>query len=298
MKFVLGSWPGMLVFKQILLRYLFISTFKCSRMLRMLGNLAQPAYDEMLFALNEKLKNIKSDSGMSSLPMFISSSTSNGTTDGSYALSLFEATLALISSATSKAFVGPTLCRNPEWLSTATSYTLTASKAGEEINTYPRILWPFVSRYLKSYRQVRAQLRTARRLLAPLIRERRKARKGNKQSGNNDMLQWLVDSAKGKDATSERLVRRMLFLNMAAIYSTALTATNVLLDLCARPDDMEMLREEMVEAVERYGGINGMTLNSLKLTDSFMRESRRLNPLGLCKFLLPQSQLSASWMVC
>lgn len=103
------------------------------------------------------------------------------------------------------------------------------------------------------------------------------------------MLQWLIDSAKGKDGTLERLVRRMLFLNLAAIHTTALTATNVLLDPCARPDCMELLREEMEEVVGRDREITGLTLNSLKLTDSFMRESRRLNRLGLCTF--PESQL-------
>ena len=101
--------------------------------------------------------------------------------------------------------------------------------------------------------------------------------------GCGDMLQWLVESAKGKDAETDRLLKRMLFLNMAAIHTTALTATNVLLDLCSRPDDMVLLREEMPEAVERDGDITDKTLNSLKLTDSFMRKSRRLNPLGLCK---------------
>ena len=104
-----------------------------------------------------------------------------------------------------------------------------------------------------------------------------------KGEGCGDRLQWLVESAKGKDAATDRLVKRMLFLNMVAIHTTALTVMNVLLDLCARPDDMVLLREEMLEAVERDGGITDETLNSLKLTDSFMRESRRLNPLDLCK---------------
>jgi cytochrome P450 len=98
------------------------------------------------------------------------------------------------------------------------------------------------------------------------------------------MLQWLIDSAKGKDAETNRLVTRMLFLNMAAMHRTALTATNVLLDLCTRPDDLAMLREEMEEAVVRDDGITASTLNSLRLTDSFMRESRRWNPLGLRTF--------------
>ena len=80
----------------------------------------------------------------------------------------------------------------------------------------------------------------------------------------------------------------MLFLNMAAIYTTATTATNVLLDLCARPDCKEALREEMAAAIKADGGIKPSTLPKLKKLDSFMRESRRMNTLGFCKscFLL------------
>jgi cytochrome P450 len=99
------------------------------------------------------------------------------------------------------------------------------------------------------------------------------------------MLQWLLDSAKGKDAEPDRIVRRMLFLNMAAIYTTATVATNILLDLCARPDDLAMLREEM-ELACSGGAINLKALNNLRKTDSFMRESRRVNPIGLRTSLL------------
>jgi len=97
------------------------------------------------------------------------------------------------------------------------------------------------------------------------------------------MVQWLVHSAKGRDAELDKLVTRMLFLNAAAIHTTAETATNVLLDLCARPEDMAILRNEMLRALQEHNGINLTTLSSLKKTDSFIKESHRLNSLGLSK---------------
>lgn len=73
---------------------------------------------------------------------------------------------------------------------------------------------------------------------------------------HGDMLQWLIESTNGKDAETNRLVKRMLFLNMAVIHTTAFTGTNVLLDLCARPDDLAVLREEIIEAMGRDGGLS------------------------------------------
>jgi hypothetical protein len=65
-------------------------------------------------------------------------------------------------------------------------------------------------------------------------------------------------------------------------FGSLITATNVLLDLFARPEWMEVLSEEIVEAIEGDGGIKTSTLPKLKKLDSFMRESRRLNTLGFC----------------
>jgi ent-kaurene oxidase len=171
-------------------------------------------------------------------------------------------------------FVGPELCQNEEWLRTATGYTLDVHKASEELFTYPAIVRPLVVLFLRSYRQLRGRFGVARRLLLPAFKERT----SNKGTGNQDMLQWLVDAAQGRDSEPDRLVKRMLFLNMAAIHTTATTATNMLLDLCARPEYIEM-----TTAIQEDGSIKPSTLPKLKRLDSFMRESRRLNTLGFCE---------------
>lgn len=43
---------------------------------------------------------------------------------GNYSFPIFALAIELITSATACAFVGPELCRNPEWLTTATGYTI------------------------------------------------------------------------------------------------------------------------------------------------------------------------------
>jgi cytochrome P450 len=99
------------------------------------------------------------------------------------------------------------------------------------------------------------------------------------------MLQWLVDSARGRDARTDKLVTRMLFLNAAAIHTTAEVATNAILDLCARPMEMKVLREEIEEAMEGQKEINMTVLSGLKKMDSFIKESHRMNTLGLSMYL-------------
>jgi cytochrome P450 len=141
-------------------------------------------------------------------------------------------------------------------------------------------MYPVVAPFLTSYHQVRKRFALARKLLVPLIEVRRNA----KAKEYPDVLQWLVQSSRGCEKATDEIVKRMLFLNMAAISTSGSTATNVLLDLCSRPDDMAMLREEMLEAVKATGGITLTTLASLKKTDSFIGESRRVNSLGLMTF--------------
>lgn len=154
------------------------------------------------------------------------------------------------------------------------------SKVMGDLKAHYRIFHPFIAPFLTSCRQIRSRFAVARRLLLPRL--------ANRTSGDTkthtDMLQWLMDSARGRDAETDQIVKRMLFLNMAAIHTSAEAATNTILDLCARPEDMEILRDEMLEAIKTHGGIKLATLSSLKKTDSFIKESSRLNTPGLCKW--------------
>ncbi|CAG8977662.1 hypothetical protein HYALB_00006612 [Hymenoscyphus albidus] len=145
---------------------------------------------------------------------------------------------------------------------------------------YFRVFHPFVAPFLTSVRQIRARFTVARRLLLPRFENRYP----DDGKGHNDMLQWLVDTARGRDEETDQVVKRMLFLNMAAIHTSAEAATSTILDLCARPDYINMLRDEMLESIKTHGGLKLATISSLKKTDSFIKESNRLNTSGLMTF--------------
>lgn len=69
-----------------------------------------------------------------------------------------------------------------------------------------------------------------------------------------------------------------LLLSMAAIHTTTISVVAIMYELAARPEYIEPLREEMVNAIEEDGGVlKKTTLNKLMKLDSFMKESARMN---------------------
>jgi len=61
-----------------------------------------------------------------------------------------------------------------------------------------------------------------------------------------------------------------------------MTLTNVLYDLAARPECIEVLREEIerISAEEPDGKLRKKTMPRLRKLDSFIKESQRIHPLG------------------
>ncbi|KAF7909635.1 uncharacterized protein EAF01_003353 [Botrytis porri] len=199
-----------------------------------------------------------------------------------YSFLLFGLAIELVSSVSARAFVGPELCRDPEWLATATGYTKDSENVATDLKKHYRFFHPIIAPFLKSYKQIRNRFSVACKLLLPLIQERR----STTSKEHPDMVQWLIDSARGPDAETDKLVTRMLFLNAAAIHTAAEVATTAILDLCARPEDLETLKGEltMVTKEAEDTDITIRTLSSLKKMDSFIKESHRVNTLGLMTF--------------
>lgn len=93
----------------------------------------------------------------------------------------------------------------------------------------------------------------------------------------------MVDSiSTSVDRDPEVLVRKMLFLTLAAIHTSTMSVTNALLDLCAHLEYQKPLQEE----IRRFVGTQEWTLGAvydLVLLDSFIKESQRINHPGLRK---------------
>lgn len=89
----------------------------------------------------------------------------------------------------------------------------------------------------------------------------------------------MEQTAKGRqyDMTNVQLM-----LSVAAIHTTSDFITEALYDICAYPEYIEPLREEMLRVIGDQGW-KKTSLQEMKLLDSFLKESQRLSPASLGK---------------
>ncbi|KAJ5134986.1 hypothetical protein N7526_006351 [Penicillium atrosanguineum] len=76
-----------------------------------------------------------------------------------------------------------------------------------------------------------------------------------------------------------------LAISFAVIRISSSVPTHLLYDLCAQPEYIAPLREEIESVLREEGSLfTKGALNKLFKLDSFMKESQRFNPLSLLTF--------------
>ncbi|KAL1637022.1 hypothetical protein SLS58_009461 [Diplodia intermedia] len=201
-------------------------------------------------------------------------------TQGEVSLAAYATILRTVAGITSRVLVGLPVSRSEDWLNTATGYTLDVFHVSTALRAYPPFARPFIAPFLSSTKRVQDHIQTAESCLAHLFEERLKY-PGEKMS--LDMIQWLSDSARGADRDPKVLTRKVLFLTLAAVHTSTMSATHALFDLCAMPQYIEPLRDEIREVVGKEGW-SLSAINNMKRLDSFMKESQRVNHPGLLSF--------------
>lgn len=205
--------------------------------------------------------------------------------------SAFHVILRLTSFIAARHFVGFRLCENEEWLGTALCYTENAFKTIILLRIFPDWAKPLVSLFIPFSYQVNWALAKAKRIIVPLIEERRRCEASDDEYEKpEDFLQYLMDGATGNDARPDKLAHRLLILTLAAVHTTSMAATQALFDLCAHPEYSEVLRNEVVDVLRAEGGYTKQSLTYFKKLDSFIRESQRLNPPSLRAFKSPSTR--------
>jgi cytochrome P450 len=116
----------------------------------------------------------------------------------------------------------------------------------------------------------------------------------------NDALQWLIsESALSSNPpaqlTPHRLALRLLFVNDVSMLTTAYTAQNLILDLFSTSPShayIPTLRAECAAALAASNGVWDIeAVGRLRLVDSAIRESMRLNPFGT--LILPREVVAS-----
>ncbi|KAK7746792.1 hypothetical protein SLS53_001980 [Cytospora paraplurivora] len=182
----------------------------------------------------------------------------------------------------------PLISRDPIWLETIMGFTASVAVFCINMRTISPILRP-IARYALPYgRKLRSDIAHVTALLAPVIRARQRQNTDMKsavldESQPQDFVQWLSESATGQDAGPEAIVMKILFLIVAAMHTSAITAIHAFYDLCAHPESIEELRGEAVKEIGTSGWTNSSLLRLRKM-DSFLKESGRINSAGIVSF--------------
>lgn len=151
-------------------------------------------------------------------------------------------------------------------------------------------LRPFAARFfVPELEHIWAHRRTVNEILVPVIRERKEAMKVGDE-GPDDLLQWMIRKAPAYSMTDQDLAQMQLTISMAAIHTTTLSIADILSELAIRPDLVAELRAEIVRVLQKGSGGKSLQpsthdLYQMKLLDSVMRESQRVNPVAQRKSL-------------
>lgn len=137
--------------------------------------------------------------------------------------------MRIVAMVSGRVFIGPELCRNEEYLIAAINYTIEVMTAHRAIQNIRPWLRPILAWRLPEVKQVQRRLKEADAFLRPIVQQRQKAAQKASYEKPDDMLQWFID-AEGvhADKSSQDLTKIQLALSFAAIHTTTLTATNVL----------------------------------------------------------------------
>ncbi|KAF1951236.1 cytochrome P450 [Byssothecium circinans] len=183
-----------------------------------------------------------------------------------------------------RVMVGPELCRNEEYLRMSIDFTVNCLLVSRFLAWCPIPLRPIVKYFTPGYQALRRQERLAERLLGPILHQRLQCQHNSTAEKPCDMLQWLIDARpEGSVCDARYLAIAQLNASLAAIHSTAIVVTNAIFDLASRPAYFEPLRTELQSLMQGTSNakMNNINILELKKLDSFLKESQRLNPLGL-----------------
>jgi cytochrome P450 len=200
----------------------------------------------------------------------------------------------LVTRVSLRVFLGPELCRDPEWLRISRLYQTQSMQALRYLRLFPKILRPVVGRFSSECRQLRHVLAQTRQMTDRVLQERRAA--ANKRRGgqemhiqkHNDALTWAEEIAESKGIPSDAATWQ-LALSTVALHTSSDFIGQAVLDLCDHPDLLQPLREEihgMMTADGRdaaFCNYSKADIQSLGLMDSVLKESQRLKPVSISK---------------
>ncbi|TEB39794.1 cytochrome P450 [Coprinellus micaceus] len=174
-------------------------------------------------------------------------------------------------------FFFPTLQlhRHPEFLDLQTVYPIQVLLSALALTQFPGPLRRLVAWLISP---VPRSMKKMMDIVGPLLEERLKEELelGHNWEGRpNDLLSWFLESAPPDQLNVDDLLMRLMQLEFAAFHTSNVVISDALLDLAARPEYLQPLREEVEQVTDELGWTK-QAFNTMPKLDSFLKESSRL----------------------
>lgn len=213
-------------------------------------------------------------------------------------------------------FVGPRFTRDDEWTNLSLGLAVDLVLARDAIKRWPTFIQPVVGPFLPEIRTVNRQISRMAEMLKPVISssvletsattrplydEEKLDLEAEDGECEGTFMSWILERLDTADP--EVLARAQLSLSFASINTTTNALCFIVLDLAARPEYTQPLRDEIEEVIKQDNveedekGVLRFRQSSLaKLwkLDSFMKESSRLskNPITNLRMVMEPITLS------
>ncbi|RAH46897.1 cytochrome P450 [Aspergillus brunneoviolaceus CBS 621.78] len=181
-------------------------------------------------------------------------------------------------------FLGEKICRDEQWLNVSVNFTIDAFVGARDLRAWPSILQPLVHWFIPTVQGVRKHVKIGSAIVNKEIERRRLIREGrlpaeNPPRSHEDTLDWFHELADGRPLN---VAQAQMGLTMAAIHTTSNLLTNVMYDLTAYPEYIQILRDEIQTVITEDGGsLKKTSLTKMKKMDSVLKESQRMNAAGI-----------------
>ncbi|KAI5858276.1 cytochrome P450 [Durotheca rogersii] len=241
--------------------------------------LVQSVLRKYLVKVTPEMTRRVSEEAASAIPTII-----GGSLDW-HEVTLHPTLLALVSRVSSRIFLGDELCRSEEWLQVIKTYSKALFVAAAKLHIMPRPLRRIASWLIPELKVLRAQIKEAERIFAPVIARRQEMRHAAIANGwevpkFDDALGWLEREATAKGLVFDAaLVAKFEIVVVAvALHTTIDLVQQSMIELAQRPETMQQIRDEVIYHL-RAEGLSRASLYKMSMLDSALKETQRMKPI-------------------
>lgn len=199
----------------------------------------------------------------------------------------------VVAKVSSRAFIGPDLCRDEEWIRISIDFTQVAVGAMFAIKKWHPLLRPFVYRFIPECQRAAKYMTDAKKIVGPMLKSRLRAETDGSKwyQKPDDIFQWFMDKASKAQRTDVGyMTKEMVTMNFAALNTAANNITQNLYELAARPEYIKPLREELEKVLgENDGLFTKHSVEQLHKLDSFLKEAHTYNPTHYSMYNSPRA---------